>query len=105
MISDCRPFTIVGIMPKGFTGTMHIFSAEVWLPLGVYDQIVNDFATESHASLGERGGAHLVLIGRLRSGTWAATAERALEALAATWDRAFPVEQQAQTDVTPPLTR
>src|SRR5205814_6250094 len=105
IIINGRPFTIVGIMPKGFTGTMHIFSAEVWLPLGVYDQVVNDFATDSHASLGERGGAHLLLIGRLKSGTTAASAEPALRALAANLEQAFPVEQKDQTFLTAPLSR
>src|SRR5205814_7654147 len=38
-----KPFTIVGIAARGFTGTMQIFSPEVWLPLGVYEQAANDF--------------------------------------------------------------
>src|SRR4051812_39819755 len=38
-----RPFTIVGIAPVGFTGTLQIFSPEVWVPLGVHDQVSNDF--------------------------------------------------------------
>ena len=40
---DSRPFTVIGIMPEGFTGTTSVFSPEVWLPLGVYDQVANDF--------------------------------------------------------------
>src|SRR5689334_2279800 len=39
-----RSFTIVGITPRGFTGTLQIFSPEVWLPFGVYDMVANDFA-------------------------------------------------------------
>src|SRR5215475_9174398 len=38
-----QAFTIVGIAPKGFTGTLQILSPEVWLPLSVYDQVANDF--------------------------------------------------------------
>ncbi len=34
-----RPYTIVGVMPEGFTGTESVFSREAWLPLGVYDEI------------------------------------------------------------------
>src|SRR6266513_3190522 len=29
-----RAFTIVGIAPKGFVGTMQVLSPEVWLPMG-----------------------------------------------------------------------
>src|ERR1041385_5944321 len=42
---DSRPFTVIGILPQGFTGTTQIFAPEVWLPLGVYDQVANDFET------------------------------------------------------------
>jgi putative ABC transport system permease protein len=105
IIINGRPFTIVGIMPKGFTGTMHIFSSEVWLPLGVYDQVVNDFQTESHSPLGERGGAQLLLVGRLKSSVTAASAEAALKTLAVNLEKAFPVEQKDQTFITAPLSR
>src|SRR6188472_1815724 len=44
---DGRAFTIVGITPKGFVGTMHILSPEVWLPMSVYDQVANDFSSEN----------------------------------------------------------
>src|SRR5213596_2439031 len=42
-----RPFTIVGITPKRFTGTMQILSPEVWLPMSVYDQVANNFELEN----------------------------------------------------------
>src|SRR5881275_3386315 len=42
-----RAFTIVGITPKGFVGTMQILSPEVWLPMSVYDQVANDFGSQN----------------------------------------------------------
>src|SRR5712672_3829711 len=33
LLVNGHPFTIVGIAPRGFTGTLQIFSVEVWLPL------------------------------------------------------------------------
>src|SRR6187401_2388712 len=41
-----RPYTVVGITPRNFTGTLQVFSVEVWLPLSVYEQVENDFITE-----------------------------------------------------------
>jgi hypothetical protein len=38
-----HPFTIVGIMPAGFTGTMHLAGPELWLPLSVHEDVMNDF--------------------------------------------------------------
>src|SRR5947209_7935654 len=34
-----RSFTIVGVTPKGFVGTMQVLSPEVWLPISVFDQV------------------------------------------------------------------
>ncbi len=100
-----RPFTIVGIMPEGFTGTMQVFAPEVWVPLGVHDQLVNDFQTEKRTTIADRTGRQLLLIARLKPGLTAATAAPALKALAANLERTFPVEQKNQTLVTAPLSR
>src|SRR5207302_9019549 len=65
MMINGHPFTIVGIAPKGFTTEM-IFSPEVWLPLGVYDQVVNDFQdSEKKTVFGDRAGQQLNMVGRL----------------------------------------
>ncbi|MEO5721034.1 MAG: ABC transporter permease [Chthoniobacterales bacterium] len=102
---NSRPFTVVGILPKGFTGTMQVFAPEVWVPLGVHDQLVNDFQTEDRKALDDRTGRQLLIIGRLRPGLTAAAAEPALQTLAASLEQAFPVEQKNQTFVTAPLSR
>ena len=98
-------FTIVGIMPKGFTGTMHVFGAEVWLPLSMYGQIANDFWASDRGSFGDRSGQQLLVTGRLKPGLTAAAAEPSLKGLAANLEQAFPVEQKDQTFITAPVPR
>lgn len=98
-------FTIVGIMPKGFTGTMHVFGAEVWLPLSMYGQIANDFWAGDRGSFGDRAGKQLLVTGRLKPGLTAAAAEPSLKGLAANLEQAFPVEQKDQTFITAPIPR
>lgn len=100
-----RAFTIVGVMPEGFTGTMHIFGSEVWLPLGVYNEVVNDFQAGSQKSLNDRANPQLLVVGRLKPGLTAAAAEPALKGLATNLEKAFPVEQKDQTLMTTPLSR
>ena len=104
LVNGC-PFTIVGVMPEGFTGTLTLFSPEVWLPLGVYDQVANDFESENKTSLAERSGQQLLLLGRLKPGLTPATAEPAMKTLAASFEKAFPVEQKDQTFLLRPLAR
>jgi putative ABC transport system permease protein len=102
---DSRPFTVIGILPKGFTGTTQIFAPEIWLPLGVYDQVANDFETENKEKLDSRAGKQLMIVGRLKPGLTAAEATPSLKALAANLERAYPVEQKNQTFLLETLSR
>src|SRR5205823_10210445 len=76
-----RPFTIVGIAPKGFVGTLQVLSPEVWLPMSVYDQVANDFGSENKTTIDDRKGTQLRIIGRLKPGMTAAAAKPELEGL------------------------
>lgn len=106
LLINGRAFTIVGVLPKGFTGTMQIFSAEVWLPLSVYDLVQNDFQTsEKRTALGDRAGSQLLLVGRLKPGLTPAAAEPQLKGLAANLEKTFPVEQKDQTFQVTPVSR
>ncbi|HEX8078343.1 MAG TPA: ABC transporter permease, partial [Chthoniobacterales bacterium] len=66
LLIDGRAYTIVGIMPEGFTGTESVFSREAWLPLGVYDEIIGNRGGTRVRSLAERGNDRLLVIGRLK---------------------------------------
>jgi hypothetical protein len=55
---NARDFTIVGVAPEGFTGTMASVSADVYLPLGVYDTIVSDQFRNSRKRLEDRRTPH-----------------------------------------------
>lgn len=105
LLINGHPFTIVGVAPKKFTGTMQVFSPDVWLPMSVYDQVANDFASENKTTIDDRKGTQLLILGRLRPGTTAATAKPALDGLAANLEKAFPVEQKNQIFMTEPVSR
>src|SRR2546423_1514222 len=97
LLINGRSFTIVGVTPKGFVGTMQILSPEVWLPMSVYDQVANDFESGGKTTIEDRKGTQLRIMGRLKSGMTATTARPALEGLAANLEKAYPVEQKNQT--------
>jgi predicted permease len=105
LLVNGHPFTIVGIAPRGFTGTLQIFSVEVWVPLSNYDRIANDFEQANKTAFGDRAGQQLIVIGRLKPGMTAAQAKPALETLAANLENAFPVEQKDQIFTTTPVSR
>jgi predicted permease len=98
-------FTVIGIMPEGYMGTMNLFAPELWFPLGVYDQVAGDPESENRTALANRVGTELLVVGRLKPGLTPATAEPALKTLAANLEQAFPVEQKNQTFQLHPLSR
>jgi predicted permease len=100
-----RSFTVVGIAPKGFVGTMQILSPEVWLPMSVYDHVANDFESDNKTTIDDRRGTQVRIMGRLKPGMTAATAKPALEGLAANLEKAYPVGQKDQTFLAAPVSR
>jgi predicted permease len=100
-----RPFTVVGILPKGFTGTMSIFAPEIWLPLGVYDEVTTDSVGGHKDTIADRTSDRLLVIGRLKQGVTAEAALPSLKGLAASLEAAYPFEQKDQTFMTAPLFR
>ncbi|MDP9186480.1 MAG: ABC transporter permease, partial [Verrucomicrobiota bacterium] len=105
LLINGHSFTIVGIAPKGFVGTMQILSPEVWLPMSVYDQVANDFGSDNKTTINDRKGTDVRIMGRLKPGMTAAAAKPALEGLAANLEKAYPVEQKDQTFLAAPVSR
>jgi predicted permease len=105
LLVNGRPSTIVGITPKGFVGTLQVFSPEIWLPMSVYDQVANDFESENKTTIHDRKGTQLRIMARLKPGMNAAAAKPALEGLAANLEKTYPVEQKDQTFTTAPVSR
>jgi ABC-type antimicrobial peptide transport system permease subunit len=99
-----RLFTVVGITPEGFTGTTTLVSAEIYVPLGVYEAMVNDFDNHGR-SLASRDNHALIAVGRLRSGVTLAAADAQLAGVAAAMQKAWPVENKDQTLLVRPLAR
>lgn len=99
-----RPFTVVGIAPKYFTGTMMIFGPEFYFPLGDFDLLMNDFQAEAKRSLDRRDSYVLYVVGRLKPGVSAATGAAVLQTVAANLEKAVP-EQKDQTFLIRPLPR
>lgn len=76
-----RDFTIIGVAPAGFGGTMSMVTPELWVPTGVYGSVVNDFDSETRTgTLADRRHHSLMPFGRLREGV---TMESAAPLLAA----------------------
>jgi predicted permease len=71
-------FTIAGVAPEGFNGTMRGVRVEIWTPLAAQQVL-----SPNDDMLTNRGDRGLFLVGRLRAGVTAAQAQSQLDVVAA----------------------
>ena len=104
LLVNGRLITVVGVAPPGFTGAMAMISPELYLPLGMYEPMMNDFSGVVRP-LAARDNHCLNLVGRLRPGLSRENAGRQLANVAAAMEQSFPVENKNQTLIVRPLSR
>jgi MacB-like periplasmic core domain len=97
-------FSIVGVAPKGFTGTTALVSPELYIPLGAYSLVMNDFDGQVKP-LSDRGNNALIAVGRLKPGMTQQAADAALAVVASQMEKAYPGENKDQTLLARPLSR
>ena len=98
-------FTVIGIAPPGFTGTMAMVAPEMWLPLGMFDVVVNDIFKTRGTGLRDRGNHALVVAGRLKPGMTETAATSHLETIAQQLEQGYPAQNKDQTLLIHPLPR
>jgi len=90
VILNGHSFTVVGIAPRGFTGTMVGIAPEVWIPMMMEGQASAGFGGRSR--LAERSSRGLFLMARLHPGVALPQAQAALDTLAGRLHAAYPRE-------------
>jgi len=98
-------YTVVGVAPRGFAGTMTLLSPEWWFPLGSFDTVVNEMFKQRASGLMDRGHYAVNLAGVLPTGVTREAAERALDALGRRMDAEHPVTDKDQTFILAALPR
>jgi predicted permease len=79
-----QDYTVVGVAPEGFTGTMALMSPDFFFPTGVYEHILDDlFRQGSNARLTDPAMRGLMLVGRLPQGASVEAAAPLLDRLSA----------------------
>ncbi len=101
---NARPYTIIGIAPEGFTGTMALLSPDVWLPLGMHATSGFDLDGDKR-SLEDRGYHQLFVVGRLHSRLSQVEADSQLGVLAAQLEEEYPDLNEHQTLMVHPRSR
>ncbi len=87
-----RDYTVIGITPRGFTGTMMVFGPELFFPLGVFHSLSNDFQGETARTLERSDAYNLFVTARLKHGITAEAASARLTLTSQQLERAYPAE-------------
>ena len=90
---NAQPFTVVGVMPKGFKGANAIGAPAVWVPYMTYPQTVNGFLLEL-IKPDNRRGLIFSATGRLKPGVTIQQAEANLRTIARQLEQAYPNENK-----------
>ena len=98
-------YSVIGVAPRGFAGTMTLVSPEWWFPLGSFDTIVNEMFKQRATGLLDRGHYAVNLAGALRPGVTREAAERELDALGRRMEADHPTTDKDQTFVLAGLPR
>ena len=103
---NSRAFEVVGVAARGFGGSLVLVSPELFLPLGVFDSMTNDFSRDGQTtSVGDRRYESLILIGHLTPGATIESTKPTLNAVAAQLEQAYPGENKNQDLLMAPLSR
>ena len=101
MIFDARPYTVIGIAPRGFRGTITFFSSEqVWIPTSMKDQVLGGKAKDF---FNERRFLGVGTVGRLKPGLEMSAAEASLKTMAIHLETEFPKDNSGRSVALSPL--
>ncbi|HEY6939570.1 MAG TPA: ABC transporter permease, partial [Terriglobales bacterium] len=93
-------FTIIGVAPRGFQGTVVLGGPDMWVPLSMHDQVLSGFNKQW---FNDRRFLGTFAVGRLKPGVTEAQARAELQALGSDLQREFPVPNTGRSFTSLPL--
>jgi predicted permease len=101
LVFNARPYTVVGVAPRGFKGTATFLSSEqVWIPVSMKDQILGGKAQEF---FNDRRYLGVLSFGRLKPNITIQAAEASLKTMATHLASEFPKDNEGRSVALTPL--
>jgi len=94
LVVNAHPFTVVGIAPEGFAGTLLILGPDFWMPLGAADLLTG--GTGRAATSGISSTLQLMIVGRLKPRLTVESANEHLRVLSARWQETHSLTEPRQ---------
>ncbi len=101
LVLDAHPYTVIGVAPRGFRGTLTFLSSEqVWVPTSMKDQILGGREKEF---FNDRRALMVLAFGRLKPGITMSAAEASLKTMATHLEAEFPKDNGGRSVALSPL--
>jgi macrolide transport system ATP-binding/permease protein len=101
MILNATPYTVVGVAPRGFKGTVSLASSEqVWIPTSMQQQVLAGFFSENFH---DRRFLSMQSFGRLKPGMSMTQAEASLKTIASRLEKEYPKDNAGRSVALSPL--
>jgi predicted permease len=101
LVLDAHPYTVIGVAPRGFRGTLTFLSSEqVWVPTSMKDQILGGREKEF---FNDRRALMVLAFGRLKPGIEMSAAEASLKTMATHLETEFPKDNGGRSVALSPL--
>jgi predicted permease len=97
MILNATPYTVIGVAPRGFKGTVSLANSEqVWIPTSMYGQVLAGFFAEN---FNDRRFLSMTAFGRLKPGLRLNQAEASLQTIASRLESEYPKDNGGRSVV------
>ncbi len=93
-------FTVIGVMPKAFSGINPLGGPDIWVPMAMHDQVLSGLAKDW---FNERRFLGFNAVGRLKPGVTVGQAQAELKTVFAQLEREYPVPNKGRSVVLLPL--
>lgn len=98
---NASPYTVIGVAPRGFKGTVTLGPAEVvWIPASMYGQVLSGFVKDNFK---HRRFLNSAVFARLRSGVTLSQAEASMKTIAQHLETEFPKDNAGRTVALTPM--
>lgn len=94
IVLNRQSFTVIGVAPEGFRGTFVIGGPDLFVPMGMHEQILTDFAlTQFH----NRRTLIFDVFGRLKPGVGLQQARAGMQTVARQLEQSYPKDNEARS--------
>ncbi len=100
IVLNRRNFTVIGIAPEGFRGTFALGGPDLYVPMGMHEQVLADFALQQFHN---RRALMFNVFGRLKPGVGLEQARVKLKTIASQLEMSYPKDNQARSVTLVPM--